>query len=104
MEIQLSRLTPGSEAQMLVPEPQSELQGFSAAPPPTASFHTWGIQRPREGEQLARGHTAFSQQTIKYLLCQALCLGLETLNNEQNSHKLKSRRDYTLLQKWAKSR
>lgn len=76
---------------------QSQLQGLLAASRPITSFHTLGIQRPREGEQLARGHTALIQQNIKFLLCQALCLGLRIRKSEQKSHKLQSCGVHTLV-------
>lgn len=60
------------------------------------------IWRPRKGEPLARGHTALIQQNIKYLLCQALCLGLGILKSEQNSHKLQFHGVYTWVEEMGK--
>lgn len=55
------------------------------------------IWRPREGEQLARGHTALIQQNIKYLPYQALFLVLGILKSKQKSHKLQSHGIYILV-------
>lgn len=61
-----------------------------------------GVRRSREGEQLARGHTAVIQQNSKYLLCQARCLGLGILKSKQNGHKVQIHGIYTLVEEMDK--
>lgn len=50
--MQHTRLTPGPEAQILVTEPQSELQRLPAAPHSSTTFHTWGDVGPEKGSTL----------------------------------------------------
>ena len=70
--MQHTRLTPRPRAQILVTEPQSELQRLSTAPHSNTAFHTWRNESPERGSDLPKA-TQHSFNQILSTYCVKHC-------------------------------